>query len=320
MKKKIEIFCTLGPKSLNKSFLKNVGKKVNLLRLNMSHIEPKHLERLIKYVKKYTKIPICIDTEGAQIRTRVKIKKNYKINKNIYIDKNNNNFNIYPPEVFDFLKKDDQLHVGFEGLKIVVVKHYSSRIKCKVTNPGILDNNKGVHLINRKINLNYLTKKDKLAIEIAIKNKIKNFALSFTNSAKDIYKFNKLLPNCRKIFKLETSRAIKNLDSIMNCGKDFLIDRGDLSKETTIEKIPFYQKLILKKAKKKKVNVFVATNFLESMMNNPYPTRGEANDIYTTLVDGAKGLVLAGETAVGNYPTECVQFLLKIIKVFKLHK
>tara|TARA_B110001452_G_scaffold226547_1_gene200985 strand:- start:343 stop:1302 length:960 start_codon:yes stop_codon:yes gene_type:complete len=319
MKKKIEIFCTLGPKSLNKFFLKYVDKKVNLLRLNMSHIEPKNLERLIRYVKKFTKVPICIDTEGAQIRTRVRIKKNYKINKLVYIIKENKNFNIYPPEVFQFLKKNDQLHVGFDGLKIKVIKHYKNKIKCKVTNPGILDNNKGVHLINRKITLNYLTKKDETAIKIALKNKIKNFALSFTNNAQDIHKFNKLLPGCRKIFKLETMRAIKNLNSIMSSGKDFLIDRGDLSKETTIEKIPFYQKLILKKANIKKVNVFVATNFLESMMKNPYPTRGEANDIYTTLVDGAKGLVLAGETAVGKYPRECVQFLGKIIKVFKSH-
>ena len=286
----------------------------------MSHIQPKNLEMLIKKVRKYTKVPICIDTEGAQIRTRVSVKKNYKNNNIIYIHRLKNRFNIYPPEVYNFLKKKDLLHVGFDGLKIKVIKKNDDKIKCKVINSGKLENNKGVHLINRKIVLNYLTDKDKLAIKIALKNNIKNFALSFTNSPQDIIKFNKLLPGCRKIFKLETLKAIKNLNSIMKFGKDFLIDRGDLSKETTIERIPFFQKMIIKKAKEKSKRVFVATNFLESMMNNPYPTRGEANDIYTTLLDGAKGLVLAGETAVGKYPMECILFLKKIIKVFKTNK
>ena len=156
----------------------------------------------------------------------------------------------------------------------MVVKHYSSRIKWKVTNPGILDNNKGVHLINRKINLNYLTKKDKLAIEIAIKNKIKNFALSFTNSRNDIDRFCELLPKEKKIFKIETVKAFRSLDYFFKKEKNFLIDRGDLSKEVGIENIPKIQREIFKKSKKfKKINITIATNFLKTMIKNPYTTR-----------------------------------------------
>ena len=133
-------------------------------------------------------------------------------------------------------------------------------------------------------------------------------------------KFNKLILNSRKIFKLETKNAIRNLNKLFKYGKDFLIDRGDLSKEVSIEKIPYYQRKILSKAKKNNKNIFVATNCLESMINNPYPTRAEANDIYNILELDAKGLVLAAETAIGKYPYESIIFLKRMIKIYLENK
>ncbi len=129
-------------------------------------------------------------------------------------------------------------------------------------------------------------------------------------------KFNKLIVNSRKIFKLETKKAVKNLNKMFKYGKDFLIDRGDLSKEVSIEKIPYYQRKILSQSKKNNKNIFVATNCLESMINNSYPTRAEANDIYNILELNAKGLVLAAETAIGKYPYESVLFLKRMIKIY----
>ena len=99
---------------------------------------------------------------------------------------------------------------------------------------------------------------------------------------------------------------------------NFLIDRGDLSKEVGIENIPLVQRKIFKHSNKlKNTKIFIATNFLESMILKPYPTRAEVNDIYNGLEMGAKGLVLAGETAMGKYPIECVKLILKIVNVFK---
>ena len=112
-----------------------------------------------------------------------------------------------------------------------------------------LEGNKGVHLKNRKITLNFLTKKDEKAISIGKYNQIKNFALSFTNTVADIKNFNKILKTENKIYKIETSRAIKGLKKILNAGNQFLIDRGDLSKEVEIEKIPYIQRKIIKNSK-----------------------------------------------------------------------
>jgi len=316
MKKNIKIICTLGPASLNKDFLKFSKNKISLLRLNMSHLSTKNLEKAIKFIKKYTKIPICIDTEGAQIRTKIRKNRFFKINQKLTIYSTKNSINLYPEEIYEQIRVNDVLNVGFKNLRLRVINK-KQHILCKVISPGKLENNKGVHVENRKIRLNYLTKKDFEAIKIGKKYNIKNYALSFTNSTNDIIKFNSLLKNYNKIFKIETLQAIKNFKSILKKGNFFLVDRGDLSKDVNIEKIPIVQRNLFKLKKNiKNKKIFVATNLLESMLENNYPTRGEANDIYNSLEMGAEGLVLAAETAVGKNPKEAVIFLEKMIKVF----
>ncbi len=316
----MKIISTLGPSSINKKFLNFASREIDLIRLNMSHLSIQKLEKNIKVIKKNCKTPICIDTEGAQIRTKIKKTKDYKLGQIIYINEVKGNFTLYPSKVFSSLRVDDILNIGFDGLLIKVIK-INYKIKAKVIRSGKLENNKGVHLENRKIKLMYLTDKDFKAIEIGKKYKIKNFALSFTNSVEDIIKFNQLLKKENKIFKIETKNAVKNFNKMIKYGKNFLIDRGDLSKEISIENIPIAQRQLFQiKNKHANKNIFVATNLLESMIQNNLPTRGEANDIFNSLEMGADGLVLAAETAIGKNPKDCVLFLKKILKTFKFSK
>ena len=321
MKNKIEILCTLGPASLNTKFLKFAKNKISLLRLNMSHIEVKDLKKYIIFIKKNTNIPICIDTEGAQIRTKINKKKNIKINQKFKIYKNSSKQGFYPRSVFDKLKLNDFLDIGFNDLKAKIIKKSDNYIILKSTSSGVLENNKGVYVVNRILKLNFLTQKDNEAIVLAKGLGIKNFALSFTNTTKDVLNFKRILPSQNKIYKIESKTAIKNLSKILKNGENFLIDRGDLSKEIEIENIPVFQRKIIKMSKKfKNKKVYIATNFLENMVTNKYPNRGEANDIYSSLEMGATGLVLAAETAIGKYPEKTVLFLNKMIKVFKSQK
>jgi len=317
MKKKIDILCKLGPSSLNKKFLIFSKNNISLLRLNMSHVSLAGLEKLIKFIRKYTSTPICVDTEGAQIRTKVKKSKFFKVNSVFIINKKIGNINLYPEEVFDKLKFKDVLDIGFNDLKAKIIEKKENYIKLKTISSGLIEKNKGVHVVNRIVNLNYLTKKDLKAIQISRRLNIKNFALSFTNTEKDIKQFNKILPRSNKIFKIETIKAVKSLDKLMKLGSNFLIDRGDLSKEVSIEQIPVIQRKIISISKKyRNKKIFIATNFLESMIENKYPTRGEANDIYSSLEMGANGLVLAAETAIGKFPEKTIIFLKKMIKTF----
>ncbi|MBI29392.1 MAG: hypothetical protein CMI95_05835 [Pelagibacteraceae bacterium] len=313
---KLKIICTLGPSSLNKNFLKFSNQNIDLLRLNMSHLTLKKLKKTIDFVKKNSKIPICIDTEGAQIRVKVKKEKFFKSNQKFKISREKGNICLYPRKVFNKLKIGDILNIGFSNLLIKIVKKNNNAL-CKVISPGKIENNKGVHLENRNIKLDFLTPKDFKAIEIGKKLKIKYYALSFTNSPNDIIKFNELLKGKKKIFKIETLRAIKNFKKILKKGDLFLIDRGDLSKDVKIENIPIVQRNLFKlKEKYKNKKIYVATNLLESMLENNYPTRGEANDIFNSLEMGASGLVLAAETAIGKHPKDTVIFLKKMIKTF----
>lgn len=312
----VKIICTLGPQSLNKKFLKFSNKKIHLLRLNMSHLSLSKLEKSINFIRKYSTVPICIDTEGAQIRIKTKKKKFFKEYQKFYISSKKKNIQLYPAYALNDLKKGDILSIGFSNLSVKIIEKNEYAL-CKVISSGYLENNKGVHLINRKIKLNYLTAKDLEAIQIGKKLKIKNYALSFTNSVKDIIQFNQLLKNENKIFKIETKNAIKSFKEILKYGDQFLIDRGDLSKDVNIENIPIVQRSLFKLKKKYKIKkIYIATNLLESMLENNYPTRGEANDIFNSLEMGAAGLVLAAETAVGKHPKDSVRFLQKMIKAF----
>jgi pyruvate kinase len=318
-KKKIQIICTLGPSSLNSEFLKYSKNKVDMLRLNMSHLEPFELKKNIEFIKKRTNCPICIDTEGAQIRSKFKKRKFFKKNSLINISEKNNDLNLYPEDIKDKVKPNDVLNIGFENLKVKVLKKYNKFLLTKVVRQGYLENNKGVHLENRKIKLNYLTKKDIEAIQIGKLNNLDNYALSFTNSVSDVKYFNKLTNNKSKnIFKIETKQSVNKFNEIIKEGNNFLIDRGDLSKDISVYKIPETQRKLMKiKNRYKFKKIFIATNLLESMIANNYPTRAEANDIYSCIEMGADGLVLAAETAIGKNPIECVKFVNEMIKQFK---
>tara|TARA_B100000925_G_C21973816_1_gene459131 strand:- start:211 stop:1068 length:858 start_codon:yes stop_codon:yes gene_type:complete len=285
----------------------------------MSHLEPSELKKNIEFIKKRTNCPICIDTEGAQIRSKFKKRKFFKKNSLIHISENSNDLKLYPEDIKDKVKPNDILNIGFENLKVKVLKRYNKFLLTKVVSQGYLENNKGIHLENRKIKLECITKKDIEAIQIGKLNKLDNYALSFTNSVSDVKYFNKLTNNKSKnIFKIETKQSVNKFNEIIKEGNNFLIDRGDLSKDISVYKIPETQRKLMKiKNRYKFKKIFIATNLLESMIINNYPTRAETNDIYSCIEMGADGLVLAAETAIGKNPIECVKFVNNMIKQFK---
>lgn len=317
MNRKIKILCTIGPKSIKKNiisyFLKN---NVDIFRINMSHTNISELYNKIKYLKKMKVKNICIDTEGAQVRTSNVKKKFLKKGMILSLFKfklNKKGTQLYPNFNFDSIKVNSIIKVGFEGLELKVLSKSNSIINTKVIKEGVIDNNKGVHF-DQKISLNSLTAKDLKAIKLGRKLKIKYFALSFANSLKDVKYFRSLIGNKSfLISKIETKSGYENINKITKNSNAILIDRGDLSRYYPVETIPIMQKLILKVARSLRKDCYIATNLLESMITNFYPTRAESNDIFSCLESGAKGLVLAAETAIGNYPKECVNFVNKCI-------
>ena len=325
MKQNIKIICTIGPATFKKEKINQLKKlNIDLFRINLSHTKISNLKKRIKNLQNSKINNICIDTEGAQVRTTVLPKKFIKKNKIVIFNKKlknkGNSIGLYPNFNFSKLKVKDLTSIGFESLKLKILKIKKNALKTIAVNEGYIESNAGVHF-NRNIKLNGVTKKDVEAIAIAKKLKVNNFALSFANNKNDVINFRKLIgQKSNLISKIESAQAVKNLNDIIKNSDEILIDRGDLSRYVPIEKIPIVQMLILKKANLKKKKCYVATNLLESMVKKSQPTRAESNDIFSTLDKGADGLVLAAETAKGKYPIECVKFIIKCIKTYKHFK
>ena len=320
----IAIIATLGPSTLKKNVITKLKKDISMFRLNMSHLSLEKLEKNLNFLKKNNINNVCIDTEGAQIRTTSTKKKYFKLNTKIELSfeksKKYNTIKLYPNFSFTKINKKTKISIGFNNLNLIVISKSKNKIYCKVIEPGYLESNKGVH-INANLNLRPLTDKDIQAIKISKKYGIKNYALSFANSASDVNEIKKLVTNDSKIIsKIETRKGFLNRKKISSKSDAILIDRGDLSRYIDIPKIPLAQRLIINDAKKIKKKVFVATNLLENMILYNLPTRAESNDIFSTLEMGSNGLVLAAETAIGKFPLKCVDFLKESIKVFKSKK
>ena len=207
--------------------------------------------------------------------------------------------------------------VDFDSVLLSVTEVKKDKAVATVLNGGSVGNNKAVTVFPSPT-IPALSEKDIAAVKLGLEYGVKDFALSFANSAEDVMEFRKITgKDATIISKIESNKAVRNLDSILEVTDAILIDRGDLSREVPLENIPLLQKLIIKKGRRVDTNVFVATNLLESMLVNRKPTRAELNDVMNTLIDGATGLVLAAETAIGKHPVAAVDILRSLIERYR---
>jgi len=325
MIKKTKIICTLGPSSFKKNVLNKLKKQnIDIFRINLSHTNKNQIKSKILYLQKNNIKNICIDSEGAQIRTTLcknkiflKEKKIVKVfNDNIL--SNSKNIFMYPNFNILSIRVNTKIFIGFNDLCLKVIKIDKKKdcLVCKVIKSGFLESKKGVH-VDSNIELPALTEKDIYAFNLAKKFNLTHFAISFVNSYKDIEEVRKIVGTKAFIIsKIETKKSLLNLLKISKVSNALLIDRGDLSRYIPIEQIPIVQEQIIKFNNKINKPTYVATNLLETMINETLPTRAECHDIYSTLKQGAKGLVLAAETAIGRDPISCVKFLEKSINTF----
>jgi pyruvate kinase len=309
-----QLFVTLGPSTLNAGFLGQVSGQVDLLRLNMSHMTVDGMVDAIHEIRRHTDVPICVDTEGAQIRTARVDERDHSMDDTVVFTTDQ----ITPPEAWDQIRPGDTMIIGFDGLQVRVVESDALAMTCRCTRSGRLSPNKGVHVAEHQVTLPALSSKDHQAIMMARAMGIETFALSFTQNAQSIEQFERLLPGHRLIYKIETRSAMADLERMFRPGRQFLIDRGDLGKEIGAEQVPVAQRRVMhQRSLTPGTQVYMATNFLESMITRAEPTRAEISDVYTALEQGADGLVLAAETAIGEHPLGCVRQVHRIFQVYR---
>jgi pyruvate kinase len=326
--KKTKIIVTLGPSTNTEQDLRRIKDKgVDFVRVNMSHSTLDDLEYFIKLSKRVG-IPFIIDTEGSQIRTGgleqdiIHFKENDVVK--LYgtdIPCNSKNLCLKPGYVIEQLEMGDLIHIDFDTLILRVTDNSTASqgyIKTKAITGGSIGKNKAVVIdpvFKKKFQLPPLSPKDYQSIQLGLEEGIEHIAVSFVRSGASIDEVRHATQNRMKIIsKVECIDALENIDEIIQKSDYILIDRGDLSKEIPIEKIPFTQDIISKKAGQYNVGIFVATNLLETMVHKKTPTRAEVHDVISTIAGGAAGLTLAAETAIGKYPMECINMLNKLIQ------
>ncbi|MGE3773898.1 MAG: pyruvate kinase, partial [Gammaproteobacteria bacterium] len=222
-----------------------------------------------------------------------------------------------PEDAIDKLEIGDFISLDFNSVLVQVVEHTRERVAMRVIQGGRIGQNKAV-TVERDIELDTLTAKDRAALAYAREAGIRHVALSFANRGADVDLVRSLsLRDLYLISKIECRNALQHLDEIALKSDALLIDRGDLSRQEPIERIPRLQKAIIARGRALGRKVYVATNLLESMVTSPKPTRAEVNDVINTLFDGADGLVMAAETAIGQDPIGCVAMVRKLVDEFR---
>jgi pyruvate kinase len=319
-----EILCTLGPSSLDRGVIHRLEELgVSLFRLNLSHTEVRDAARCIRFVQSATTVPLSLDTEGAQVRTGSFVDGPIEVRENRVIRAcrsrvpgDSHEFNLYPYQIIEQLQLGDFLHIDANVLA-QVVDFEEGAVALRVLSGGRISQNKAV-TVERDIAMPPLTEKDLRILAIGRELGIRHVALSFANRASDVDAIRAAAgPDVSVISKIECRAGLANLVEIAECYEALLIDRGDLSRQVPLEQLPALQKRIIRAAREAGRKVYVATNLMESMTTSPIPTRAEVNDVYNTLVDGADGLVLAAETAIGQYPIGCAGMVARIIREFE---
>jgi pyruvate kinase len=329
--RRAKIVATLGPAcSTPEIFRKLVRQGLDVARLNFSHGTHAQKAELIDMVRSVSAAehkPICIlaDLQGPKIRTG-----KLKDHKPVQLVAGET-LTITPREIAGtasivgttFKTLAENLGPGSrillsDGLiELHVTRIDKADVVCKIINGGTLGENKGINLPGIPVKVPSLTEKDEEDLIFAVEQGVDAIAVSFVRTADDVRHVRRRLDALKSdvwiIAKLEKPQAVEHLDSILEVADGIMVARGDLGVEVPPEKVPAIQKHIIRRAAEYRKPVITATQMLESMIENPRPTRAEASDVANAIYDGTDAVMLSGETAAGKYPVETVAMMAKIV-------
>lgn len=330
--KKTKIIATIGPASESREiFEKLVENGLNIARLNFSHGGFEEQLPRIEMIKTYRKetgnpIALLLDTKGPEIRTKtfkqgevtlIKGQEFILTTRDIVGDEQicSITYELLPQDV----KVGDTILVN-DGIVILkVLSIVQTEIICEVMNGGKIKDKRGINVPGIKTQLPAITDKDIKDIEFGIKHGVDFIAASFIRNAEGVRKIKSILEknhatHIKIISKIECFEAIKNLDEIIKESYGIMVARGDLGVEIETYKIPVIQKMIIEKCNSAGKPVITATHMLDSMINNPIPTRAEVTDVANAVYDGTDAVMLSGETTIGKYPIETVKQMSAVAK------
>lgn len=328
--RKTKIVCTMGPNLFEKHLIAPLMKAgMNVARFNFSHgtyETHQHYYDEVCRIRDELGLPVAtmLDTKGPEIRVRSF--KNGRVTL-----QNGQLFTLTTDEVegdeervsITYKELPQDIAVGSsilidDGLIGMQVERIDGAdIVCRVLNGGVVSNNKGVNIPNAHLSMPFISEKDHQDILFAIKNGYDFIAASFTRCADDIMQIRHILQenNCHTIniiAKIENMEGVENIDEILRVVDGVMVARGDLGVEVPLEDVPSLQKKLIQRGIAAGKPVITATQMLDSMIKNPRPTRAEATDVANAIYDGTSAVMLSGESAVGAYPVEAVETMVRI--------
>ncbi len=326
---KTKIVATVGPASNNKDMLRALIKEgVDVFRLNFSHGSHEDHLKVINAVRELnqelgTTVSLLQDLQGPKIRvqemqpdTTIVRGQELIITTRQLLGNNeicSTSYTNLPRDV----KFGDMILIDDGKIELKVKEVRDTDVVTEVVYGGPLKSRKGINLPFTKVSAPSLTEKDLKDLEFGIKHDVDWIALSFVRKASDIYALREIIDQnkstCRIVAKIEKPEALSNIDEIIAATDACMVARGDLGVEIWLEEVPMVQKMLVEKCNKAGKPVIVATQMMESMIENPRPTRAETNDVANSVMDGADAVMLSAETAAGKYPIEVIRSMVRTI-------
>ena len=329
---KTKIIATIGPSTNKYNDLRDLHSAgMNVARINMSHASHADAISIIESIQKLNKIQsdlfgpigILLDTQGPEIRTGINhsdidLQTGDVVNLTIRddVDVETSSIKINYKGLIRSVDKGSKISIDNGLLNFQVLAKDKENLKCKVLDGGTLGSKRHVNLPGVRVDLPSITKKDRKDISFAIKHNVSFIALSFVRSAKDIVTLRSILKRKKSqikiIAKIENQEGLDNIHEITQAADMVMVARGDLGIETDLADLPNIQRRIMYASAKWGRRSIVATHLLESMINNPTPTRAEVTDVANAIYEGSDAVMLSGETSIGKYPIQCIKMIKKI--------
>ncbi len=323
--RRTKIICTIGPATASFPQLEALALAgMNVARINMSHADHESALEAINWIKTLNRklvypVAVLLDTQGPEIRTgeihepmdlqpgqvvTVSVRPGDVENRSIHVDYR---------EIVDVLEVGNRMTVDNGLINFEVLEKNGEQLVCKVIDGGTLGSKRHVNLPGVRINLPAITSNDRRDIQFGIDQDVDFIALSFVRSDEDVTELREFLgakaKNVKVIAKIEDQEGVRNINAILNAADGVMVARGDLGIETDIANLPNVQRRIVHASAVGGRRCIVATHLLESMIDNPIPTRAEVTDVANAIYEGVDAIMLSGETSIGQYPVRCVEQL-----------
>lgn len=327
--RRTKIICTLGPATEKTETLRQlIERGVDVFRLNMSHAEADWVRAIVPQIRELAaeterSVGVLLDTQGPAIRTG-DLETEWHLQAGDIVEftvRGAKHHERYSVEVnynglVDDVSVGDTILVDNGILRFLVLEKKPDRVRCKTLTDGTLGSRRHINLPGVRVNLPPMTEKDIADVALGAEVGVDFVALSFVREKEDLDELRAILAkqNSKALVmaKIEDREAVHSIDAIIQASDAIMVARGDLGIEVPFEELPLIQRRIVKICIRLGKPVVVATHMLESMIQNPLPTRAEISDVANAVFEQADAIMLSGETAVGKYPVECVEVLNRV--------